>query len=67
MDPGNVAIHFAWLVNGQGRSKSAATAELAGIYDASPEAIVAAIAKFEAPAMRLVPRKADASDGEFAS
>jgi len=61
MDPGNVAIHFACLVNGQGRSKSAATGELARIYDVSPEAIREAIAKFEEPAMRLVPRKADAS------
>ena len=61
MDPGYVAIHFACLVNGQGRSKSAATAELAEIYDVSPEAIGEAIAKFEAPAMRLVPRKANAS------
>ena len=61
MDPGNVAIHFACLVNGQGRTKSAATAELARIYDISPEAIREAIAKFEEPAMRLVPRKVDAS------
>ena len=61
MDPGYVAIHFACLVNGQGRSKSAATAELADIYDVSPEAIAESIAKFEAPAMRLVPRKANAS------
>ena len=58
MDPAYVAIHFACLVNGQGRSKSDATAELAGIYDVAPEAIAEAIAKFEAQAMRLVPRKA---------
>ena len=61
MDPGYVAIHFACLVNGQGRSKSEATAELADIYDVSPEAIAEAIAKFEEPAMRLVPRKTNAS------
>ena len=61
IDPGYVAIHFACLVNGQGRSKSVATAELAEIYDVSPEAIHEAIAKFEEPAMRLVPRKANAS------
>lgn len=61
IDPGYVAIHFACLVNGQGRSKAAATAELAGIYEVSPEAIAEAIAKFEAPAMRLVPRKASAA------
>lgn len=61
MDPGYVAIHFACLVNGQGRSKSEAAAELAEIYDVSPEAVGEAIAKFEMSAMRLVPRKADAS------
>jgi hypothetical protein len=61
IEPGNVAIHFACLVNGQGRSKSAATGELAEIYDVSPEAIREAIAKFEEPAMRLVPRKANAT------
>lgn len=62
IDPGYVAIHFACLVNGQGRSKSAATAELAGIYDVSPEAIGEAIARFEEPAMRLVPRRANATN-----
>ena len=61
MDPGNVAIHFACLVNVQGRSKSAATAELASIYEVTPEAVREAIAKFEEPAMRLVPRKASAA------
>jgi hypothetical protein len=61
INPGYVAIHFAWLVNGQGRSKAAATAELAEIYDVSPKAIGVAIKKFEEPAMRLVPRKAKAS------
>jgi hypothetical protein len=62
IDPGYVAIHFACLVNGQGRSKSAATAELAEIYDVSPEAIREAIAKFEERAMRLVPKKANATN-----
>ncbi|MEO8161896.1 MAG: hypothetical protein ABI588_10800 [Arenimonas sp.] len=61
INPGYVAIHFACLVNGQGRSKSTATAELAEIYNVSAEAISEAIAKFEGPAMRLVPRKGDAS------
>lgn len=61
MDPGRVAIHFACLVNGEGRSKSAATGELAEIYDVSPEAIREAIAKFEEPAMRLVPKKTGAT------
>lgn len=62
MDPAYVAIHFACLVNGQGRSKSDATAELAGIYDVAPEAVAEAIAKFEAQAMRLVPRTASATN-----
>ena len=58
IDPGYAAIHFACLVNGQGMSKTAAVNELAGLYDAAPEDIVEAIAKFEAQAMRLVPKKA---------
>ena len=57
IDPGYAAIHFACLVNGQGRSKAAATAELAEIYGVAPEAVAEAIAKFEEPAMRLVPKK----------
>ena len=61
IDPGYAAIHFACLVNGQGRSKAEATAELAALYDASPEAVAEAIAKFEAPAMRLVPKRAKAT------
>ncbi|MEO7251144.1 MAG: hypothetical protein ABIW30_00875, partial [Arenimonas sp.] len=61
IDPGYVAIHFACLVNGQGRSKSEAAAALAEIYGVSPEAVSEAIAKFEAPAMRLVPKKSNAS------
>jgi hypothetical protein len=60
IDPGYAAIHFACLVNGQGRSKSQATAELAELYEVSPEAIGEAIAKFEGPAMRLVPKKPNA-------
>jgi len=63
IDPGYAAIHFACLVNGQGRSKEEATAELAALYGASPEAVAEAIAKFEAPAMRLVPRKSTSSTG----
>lgn len=61
IDPGYAAIHFACLVNGQGRSKAAATAELAEIYEVAPEVVAEAIAKFEAPAMRLVPKKAAAA------
>jgi len=58
IDPGYAAIHFACLVNGHGRSKDEATAELAELYDATPQQVVEAIAKFEAPALRLVPKKA---------
>jgi hypothetical protein len=61
IEPAYAAIHFACLVNGQGRSKDEATAELAKIYDATPEAVAEAIAKFEDHAMRLVPKKAGAS------
>ena len=58
IDPGYAAIHFACLVNGQGLSKAAAVSELAGLYGSTPEDVVEAISKFEAPAMRLVPKKA---------
>ena len=54
------AIHLACLVNGQGRSKAEAVAELAELYDASPEAVAEAIAEFEEHAMRLVPKQAKA-------
>jgi len=57
IEPAYAAIHFACLVNGQGRSKEEATAELAEIYETSPESVAEAIAKFETPAMRLVPKK----------
>ena len=57
IDPGYAAIHFACLVNVEGRSKAAATLELAELYGAAPEDVVEAIAKFEASAMRLVPKK----------
>jgi hypothetical protein len=57
IDPGYAAIHFACLVNVQGRDKAAATAELAELYGATAEQVSEAIAKFEAPAMRLVPKK----------
>ena len=60
IDPGYAAIHFACLVNGHGLTKAAATMELAELYGAAPEDIVEAIAKFEASAMRLVPKKAKA-------
>ena len=61
VDPGYAAIHFACLVNAQGRSKAEAMDELAEIYGVAPQAIADAIARFEAQAMRLVPRKASAS------
>ena len=58
IDPGYAAIHFAWLVNGQGLDKEAATAELSQLYGVPAEDITETIARFEAPAMRLVPKKA---------
>ena len=57
IDPGYAAIHFACLVNGQGRTRQAAAQELAGIYGATPADILETIANYEAAAMRLVPRK----------
>jgi hypothetical protein len=57
IDPGYAAIHFACLVNGHSMSKEEATAELAELYDATPEEISESIARFEARAMRLVPKK----------
>jgi class 3 adenylate cyclase len=56
MDPAYVAIHFAVLVNFEGQDRAAAAAELAQIYEVSPEVIAEAIAKFEGAAMRLVPK-----------
>ena len=58
IDPGYAAIHFACLVNGHGLGKDEAAAELAKLYGAKPEEIADAIAKFEASALRLVPKKA---------
>ena len=57
IDPGYAAIHFACLVNGQGRTREAAALELAGLYGVAPEDFVETIAPFEPSAMRLVPRK----------
>ena len=57
IDPGYAAIHLAYLVNGQGRSREEAAQELAELYGATPEDIIESIAPFEAAAMRLVPRK----------
>jgi hypothetical protein len=62
IDPGYAAIHYACLVNGEGLSKDAATAELARLYEASADEVTEAIARFEAPAMRLVPKKAPRPD-----
>jgi hypothetical protein len=59
IEPAYAAIHFACLVNGQGRSKEQAIAEMAEIYDASTEAVAEAIAKFEGRAMRLVAKKSN--------
>ena len=58
IDPGYAAIHFACLINGHGRTRAAAAQELAGIYGATAEDILEGIEKYEAAAMRLVPRKA---------
>ena len=61
VDPAQLAIHFACLVNLQEQTKASATVELAGIYGVPPETISAVLEKFEEPAMRLVPKRADAA------
>ena len=61
VDPAQLAIHFACLVNLQEQTKASATVELAGIYGVPPETISAVLEKFEEPAMRLVPQRADAA------
>ena len=61
VDPAQVAIHFACLVNIQDQARDAATAELAEIYSVTPETISAVLEKFEETAMRLVPTRADAA------
>lgn len=57
VDPAQVAIHFACLVNLQEQPRDAATAELADIYGVKPETIGVAIEEFEEAAMRLVPKR----------
>jgi len=61
VDSAQVAIHFACLVNLQDQTRVAATAELADIYSVQSEIISAVLEKFEEPAMRLVPNRADAA------
>jgi UDP-N-acetylmuramoylalanine-D-glutamate ligase len=61
VDPAQLAIHFACLVNLQEQTRDAATAELADIYSVPPETISAVLEKYEEPAMRLVPKRADAA------
>ena len=61
VDSAQVAIHFACLVNMQEQSPVAATAELAEIYSVPPETISVVLEKFGEPAMRLVPKRADAA------
>ena len=61
VDPAQVAVHFACLVNLQEQTRGAATAELADTYSVQPETISAVLEKFEEPAMRLVPKRADAA------
>jgi hypothetical protein len=61
VDPAQVAIHFACLVNLHEQTREEAAAELADIYGVQPETITAVLEKFEEPAMRLVPKRADAA------
>lgn len=57
VDPAQLAIHFACLVNLQEQTRDEATTELADIYSVQPETISAVLEKFEEPAMRLVPKR----------
>lgn len=57
IDPGYAAIHFACLVNAEGRPRDDAMRDLAGLYGTTADDIAEAIAPFEASAMRLVPKK----------
>jgi hypothetical protein len=61
VDPAQVAIHFACLVNLQDQTKDSAAVELADIYGVPTQTINAVLEKFEEPAMRLVPRRSDAA------
>jgi UDP-N-acetylmuramoylalanine-D-glutamate ligase len=60
-DPAQVAVHFACLVNLQEQTRDSAAVELSEIYSVPPATIIAVLEKFEEPAMRLVPRRADAA------
>ena len=57
VDPAQLAIHFACLVNLQEDTRDAATAELAAVYDVPPATIGAVLEKFGDSAMRLVPKR----------
>lgn len=61
VDPAQVAIHFACLVNLQEQTRDSAANELADIYGVPPQTISAVLERFEEPAMRLVPNRADAA------
>ena len=61
VDPAQLAIHFACLVNMREQTRVAAIAELEDIYSVTPETIGAVLEKFEETAMRLVPTRADAA------
>ena len=61
VDSAQLAIHFACLVNLQEQTRASATAELADIYSVQMETISAVLEKFEETAMRLVPRRTDAT------
>lgn len=56
IDAGNVAIHYACLVNGGGMGKTEAIAKLADGNGVSIEAIKKAIKKYGDAAMRMIPQ-----------
>ena len=61
VDPTQVAIHCACLVNLRERTRVEAIAELSEIYGVPPETISVVIEKLEDAAMRLVPKREDAA------
>ena len=61
VDPAQLAIHFACLVNLQEQTRSEAITELADIYSVQPETISGVLEKFEEAAMRLVPKRGAAA------
>ena len=55
IDPADVAIHYACMVNGQGKKKTPAIAQLAEHYGVTTQAIEEALKKYRDVALSLIP------------